>query len=221
MPDDADDAAHDATEALRVEAAAALRGLLHAYISHECDDAQLAALRDWANDTTATFDAGAPRSRMLLMQRARASTTSSGWLPGGSPGFEDRAIAGIANPASIVFDARQEGDVMVADITLGAAFEGAPGRAHGGVVAAAFDDFTGSIIGMIQEPAFTGELTVRFVRAVPVHVPLRMRTWLESRDGRKLHIHADMHAGDELVATCKAIYITVDPSAFAAAPDPR
>jgi acyl-CoA thioesterase FadM len=88
-------------------------------------------------------------------------------------------------------------------------------------VAAAFDDFTGAVIGTLSEPAFTGELTIRFVAPVPVHRPLRLRTWLDSRDGRKLHIHADAHDGDQLVATCQAIYITVDPSVFAAAPDPR
>ena len=82
------------------------------------------------------------------------------------------------------------------------------------IVAAAFDDFTGAIIGMLDQPAFTGELTVRFVQPVPVRTPLRFRTWLESHDGRKLHIHADAHAGEQLVATCKAVYITVDPLTF-------
>jgi acyl-coenzyme A thioesterase PaaI-like protein len=120
-----------------------------------------------------------------------------------------------------VIDSWREEDTMVADVTFGAAFEGPPGRAHGGIVAATFDDFTGKVIGMIQEPAFTGELTVRFVQPVPVQTPIRLRTWLDSRDGRKLHVHADAHAGDQLVATCKAVYITVDPSTFAAAPDPR
>ena len=88
-------------------------------------------------------------------------------------------------------------------------------------MAATFDDFTGSVISMIGEPAFTGEITVRFVKPVPVMRPLRFRTWLDSRDGRKLFIGADAHHGDELVATCRAIYITVDPAVFAQAPDPR
>src|SRR5262249_30628383 len=160
----------------------------------ECDDAALEALRDWARRETESIDKSPPRSRMLLMQRALASAGSSEWSPGGSAGFEDRAVAGRANPTGLSFDTWREGDAMVADITLGAAFEGAPGRAHGGIVAAAFDDFTGAIIGMLREPAFTGELTVRFVRPVPVQTPLRLRTWLDSRDGRKLHIHADLHA---------------------------
>jgi acyl-coenzyme A thioesterase PaaI-like protein len=194
---------------------------MHAFVGHEGDDATLAAMRDWARGETATLENSAPRSRILLMQRALAAAGSAEWTPGGSAGFEDRAVAGGANPTGLVFDTWSEGDTMVADVTLGPAFEGAPGRAHGGIVAAAFDDFTGAIIGMLEEPAFTGELTVRYVKPVPVNTPLRLRTWLDSRDGRKLHIHADAHADGQLVATCKAIYITVDPRTFADAPDPR
>jgi acyl-coenzyme A thioesterase PaaI-like protein len=211
----------EAHEALRTDAAAALRDLVHAFVGHDCDEAALVAIRDWARSETATLFRSPPRSRMLLMQRVLASAGSGEWTPGGSAGFEDRAVAGRANPTGLVFDTWREGDMIVADVTLGAAFEGAPGRAHGGIVAAAFDDLTGAIIGVLQEPAFTGELTVRFVQPVPVQTPLRLRTWLDTREGRKLHIHADAHAGEQLVATCKAVYITVDPLTFAGAPDPR
>jgi acyl-coenzyme A thioesterase PaaI-like protein len=222
MLDDAAHAEDEATEALRTDTAAALRDLVHAFVGHQLDDAALIAVRDWARSETAALGDRPPRSRMLLMQRALASAGGSvEWTPDRSAGFEDRAVAGRANPTGLVFDAWREGDTMVADVTLGPAFEGAPGRAHGGIVAAAFDDFTGAIIGMLQEPAFTGELTVRFVQPVPVQTPLRLRTWLDSRDGRKLHIHADAHAGEQLVATCKAVYITVAPQMFSAAPDPR
>jgi acyl-coenzyme A thioesterase PaaI-like protein len=221
MPDDDSEAELEGRELLRTEAAAALRDLLHSFVGHECDEAALVAMRDWARTETAALDASPARSRMLLMQRAVTALAFPDWTPGASAGFEDRAVGGQANPTGLVFDVWREGDTMVADVTLGAAFEGAPGRAHGGIVAAAFDDFTGSIIGMLQEPAFTGELTVRFVAPVPVHTPLRLRTWLDSRDGRKLHIHADAQAGEQLVATCKAIYITVDRLTFADAPDPR
>ena len=47
----------------------------------------------------------------------------------------------------------------------GAAHEGAPGRSHGGVVAGLFDDVFGFVLDVVQEPAFTGELTIRYVAA--------------------------------------------------------
>ena len=74
------------------------------------------------------------------------------------------------------------------------AFEGAPGRAHGGIVAAAFDDVTGFVIGQLREPAFTGELTVRYLAPVPVDEPLEMRARLEGRERRKLFITAEARA---------------------------
>ena len=89
------------------------------------------------------------------------------------------------------------------------------------MVAAAFDDVTGFVIGRLQEPAFTGELTVRYLAAVPVDRALEIRARLDGRERRKLFISAELHSGNEMVATCRAIYITVELSRFAGAPDPR
>ena len=33
----------------------------------------------------------------------------------------------------------------------------------------AFDEVTGNVIGMLHEPAFTGELTVRYLEPTPTH----------------------------------------------------
>ena len=136
-------------------------------------------------------------------------------------GFEDRAVAGQANPTSIDITVQFGEDDVIADVTLRRAFEGAPGRAHGGIVAAAFDDVTGFVIGRLQEPAFTGELTVRYLAPVPVDEPLEMRARLDGRERRKLFISAEAIHDGQVIATCKAIYITVDPSRFAPMPDPR
>ena len=77
------------------------------------------------------------------------------------------------------------------------------------------------MIGHIQEPAFTGELTVRYLAPVPVDEAIEIRARLDGRERRKLFISAEARHGGEVIATCRAIYITVDPSVFAQAPDPR
>lgn len=143
-----------------------------------------------------------------------------GSILGGS-GFEDRAVGGWANPTGVELEVRFDTDEVIADVVLRRGFEGAPGRAHGGIVAAAFDDVTGFVIGRLQEPAFTGELTVRYLAAVPVDEPLEIRARLDGRERRKLFISAELSTGDAVVARCRAIYITVDLSRFAGAPDPR
>ena len=57
--------------------------------------------------------------------------------PDGGPmsHFAECVVSGTANPMGIAIDVRREGDEAVADFNLGAAFEGAPKRAHGGIVA--------------------------------------------------------------------------------------
>ena len=206
----------------RADAAAALRDLIHAFAAHDPDDAALHTIASTATSITAQLDEAPPRDRMALMRAAVAAGVEPSFpaMTSGS-GFSDRAVGGATNPTSVDIDVRFEGEEVVAIVVLRSAFEGAPGRAHGGIVAAAFDDVTGFVIGILHEPAFTGELTVRYEKPVPVNKPLEMRARLRGRERRKLFIEAEAHDGDELVATCKAIYITVDPTRFAGSPDPR
>ena len=206
----------------RGAAAATLRDLNHAFAARDPDDDELGVIASAATSLTERLDGAAPRDRMALMRAAIGSASSPSFpeMTQGS-GFSDRAVGGGTNPTSVDVDVRFEGDEVIATVVLRRAFEGAPGRAHGGIVAAAFDDVTGFVIGLLREPAFTGELTVRYVKPVPVDQPLELRARLRGRERRKLFIEAEAHRGDELVATCKAIYITVDPTRFAGAPDPR
>jgi acyl-coenzyme A thioesterase PaaI-like protein len=196
-------------------AAASLRTLSHAFAAHDPEDDALAAIREAATELAYRVDEAPVRDRLALMR-----DRSDGSVLGGR-GFEDRAVGGWSNPTSLGLEVRYDDDEVVADVVLRRAFEGAPGRAHGGIVAAAFDDVTGFVIGKMQEPAFTGELTVRYLAPVPVDEHLEIRARLDGRERRKLFISAEAHAGEAVVATCRAIYITVDPSRFAGAPDPR
>src|SRR5205085_6893527 len=171
------------------------------------DDDQLLALGRAARTHAEALRATPVRDRMALM---RAATREQRFPAADSgSGFADGAVGGTDNPASIELDVEFERDGVVARVVLRKAFEGAPGRAHGGIVAAAFDDVTGFVIGQIQEPAFTGELTVRYVAPVPVDKPLEMRARLDGRERRKLFISAEARHGDTVVATCRAIYVTV------------
>jgi acyl-coenzyme A thioesterase PaaI-like protein len=199
----------------RLAAAAALRTLNHAFARHDPDRHLLGDIVATATMLEQRISDAPVRDRLALMRKRPAGAIMGGL------GFEDRAVGGTSNPTSVDLQVRYVGDEVVADLILRPAFEGAPGRAHGGIVAAAFDDVTGFVIGKLQEPAFTGELTVRYVAPVPVDEPLVMRARLDGRERRKLFISGEARAGETVVATCRAIYITVDPSLFAGAPDPR
>ena len=204
-----------ATEETRERAASALRALNHSFAAHDPDDDVLEDVGVAATELARRVGEAPTRDRLVLMRSRR-----DGSIMGGL-GFEDRAVGGSSNPTGIELRVWPEADEVVAEVTLRRAFEGAPGRAHGGIVAAAFDDITGFVIGKLQEPAFTGELTVRYLAPVPVDEPLEIRARLDGRERRKLFISAEARAAGVVVATCRAIYITVDPSQFAGAPDPR
>lgn len=203
------------TEKARELAATSLRALNHAFASHDLADGALSSLTETADQLVRRAEESPRRDRLALM-RSRPEGQ-----PLGGEGFEDRAVGGSANPTSVELSLRFEEEDVVAEVVLRRAFEGAPGRAHGGIVAAAFDDVTGFVIGRLQEPAFTGELTVRYLAPVPVDESLEIRARLDGRERRKLFISADMRTADKVVATCRAIYVTVDASRFAGAPDPR
>ena len=203
------------TEEAREVAAASLRTLSHAFAAHDLAEGALSSLAETANELIRRADESPERDRLALMRNRPEGQ------PLGGEGFEDRAVGGSANPTSVELSVRFEEEDVVADVVLRRAFEGAPGRAHGGIVAAAFDDVTGFVIGKLQEPAFTGELTVRYLAPVPVDESLEIRARLDGRERRKLFISAEMRTSDKEVATCRAIYITVDASRFAGAPDPR
>lgn len=203
------------TEEAREAAAASLRALNHAFAAHDPTDDALSSIAETANGLTLLVEGAPTRDRLALMRNNPDRS-----ILGGS-GFEDRAVGGWANPTGVELEVRFDNGEVVADVVLRRAFEGAPGRAHGGIVAAAFDDVTGFVIGQLQEPAFTGELTVRYLAAVPVDEPLEIRARLDGRERRKLFISAELRTVEAVVARCRAVYITVDLSRFAGAPDPR
>ena len=157
----------------RLDAAAALRDLGHAFVAYERDDDALRALAAFADRGRGTRRD--PRRDRLARIQAVRETWDDDLFPFGGRGFEDRAVAGPANPMSVEQELRFEGDEAVVDAVLHRAFEGAPNRAHGGMVVALFDDATGFVIGMLREPTSTGQLTVRFLAAVPVEEPLVIR----------------------------------------------
>jgi len=211
-------------EAARVRAARALRALSHAFAACDAPADDMDLVADAAAALTDRIAAAPRRDRLGLM----LAYHEAGGLPAaeesGAPfraGFDDRAVGGSANPTGVDTEVTFDGDEVMATVVLGAAFEGAPGRAHGGIVAAMFDDITGYVIGVHHTPAFTGELTVRFLAPVPVGVPLAVRARLEEQERRKLFITAEARVDDAVIATCRAIYIAVDPTEFSGAPDPR
>ena len=128
--------------------------------------------------------------------------------------FADSFVSGNANPLGLGAALRRDGDVAVMNVTLGKAFEGAPGRAHGGVVAALLDETMGLVLAIHGKLAFTAQLDINYLAPTPVGEPLIARAWLARSSHRKLFIEANVSANDVEVVTAKALFIAVDPAKF-------
>jgi len=68
--------------------------------------------------------------------------------------------------------------------------QGAPGLAHGGVLAAAFDESLGALNWLLRHPAVTVRLETDFRRPVPVGSRLHIRAEVVGQSGRKVYTRA-------------------------------
>jgi len=209
------------TSEARVAAATELRALAHALVAHQVDEATLVDIAQTARGLRAACEASPDRRGELEEVRIRALAARSA---AGDPFerhhvegslFADSFVSGQANPMGLNAHMSVEGDESVARVTLGAAFEGAPGRCHGGVVAALIDETMGGVLQTIQAFAFTGRLSVTYRAATPLHVPLECRARVLHREGRKLTIAATLRSGEDLLVEAEALFIIVDPTRWA------
>ena len=126
----------------------------------------------------------------------------------------DRAVAGPANPTSVDIRTRLVADGVEADVVFGPAFEGAPGRVHGGMVAAVFDDLLGGAMAQTRAIGFTGRLTVHYRAPIPIETTIRFRLLPGTKEGRKLNVHGDARIDDRVLASADALMILVDAEHF-------
>lgn len=193
----------------RVAAAAALRELAHALVGHEGDPAVLDRLARWATEQTEALRSGATRARpddALVEEIVRRPAPVDGEA---IEHYADCPVSGSDNPFSLPASARRQGHEVVVDVTLGRAHEGAPGRAHGGVVAALFDDAFGFLSALGNEATYGGRLEVTYLGPTPLDQPLEARCRFTGRQGRRLCAEGELVDRGRVVAKAQAVLVTV------------
>jgi len=211
----AGDAGSDSGDgAARGRAAAAVRALGHALMAHDVDEQLLDQVASELSALTRQAQRAGPRHRDVaaLTQRMFQARISDG-----QPvvHFDECLVCGPINPLGIGIEVSRAGDEAVASVVLGPAFEGGPGMAHGGVVAALFDDLLGYLLTLHRFPAFTGELTVRYHRPTPVGRRLALRGWVLEHQGRQLDTAGEIRADGVIVATAQATFVRIDAARLA------
>lgn len=189
-------------------AAAAVRGLAHAMVGHALTD-------DLLDEVATCVDRLRRVAEAAPARRRPASGMLDDLLAPARPGsvrehYASCPIDGRSNPLSTPVRVEVDGSEVVVRTTLGPAHEGAPGRAHGGVVAALVDEAMGYVVaGLLGEPAFQGELRVRYVAPVPIGEELELRARLLIDQGRRLVVGLSALAGGAEVVRASGVHVRV------------
>ena len=118
--------------------------------------------------------------------------------PGHPTGLRVRCFKTDAGIASPVWIAQQ--------------YEGPPGAAHGGIVAAYLDEIlAGAVLRGTGRPGVTGELTVRYRRPVPTERAVLGHARLVADHGRYVDVEGELvdPATDETLATARGRFFPI------------
>lgn len=202
----------DGATDVRAEITAAMQSITHIFVGSEFDDAVLIEVRDQMQQIDAALTAAShgPLQRDFASFFSDDEREAVGTASDGSPfgAFNDSPVTGDHNPMSYGLNIHLDDGTARATMTLGRAFEGAPGRAHGGMVAAAFDEVMGLIAPSLGTAAFTAWLKVDYLAPCPLHEELTFTASLSERDGRKITVSATAtDAAGETFATAQGLFV--------------
>ncbi|MEZ5265202.1 MAG: alpha/beta fold hydrolase [Acidimicrobiales bacterium] len=206
-------AEHDA----RHRTADAVRRFGHALVHHDAPTELLDAVAAHLSGAADKLEREPIRDRLAAMlSSARVQAIMSGDPP---PIPTDDAeldfapyslVGGPANPFGVDAVYIRRGSDVVAHVSLGAAFEGPPGRAHGGIVSAIVDETMTALLSVLGAVAFTTRLEVDYLGPTPLHTPLEFRASLIGRVGRTLTIACFGRSGDQEFARATGTFVEAD-----------
>jgi uncharacterized protein (TIGR00369 family) len=130
---------------------------------------------------------------------------------------------GPENPEGLhlqfTFDAADPAAITAtASVSLTRLHEGPPGDIHGGIIATLMDEAMSKLNRPLNVIAMTRSLTVDYLRPAPLGVALSLTGRHISRDGRKIHHHAELrHPDGTLLAEAKGFFLVIDPALLAKA----
>lgn len=117
------------------------------------------------------------------------------------------AAIGLRNAAAPPMEVVHDPDGrMHADVYLGAAYEGPPGCAHGGVSALLLDHIMGVTASGLTRVTLTGTLTLRYVNPLPLG-DVRLDAWISGEEGRKVFVDATIKGAAGVALEAHGIFI--------------
>ena len=124
-------------------------------------------------------------------------------------------VCGQNNPDGmrLKFILDEERQTFVCHFRLSKRYTGPPGHCHGGIIATILDDAMGKVNKLHHVVALTKEMTVEYLKPVPLHKPLRVegREVEQSTDAQHINIAEILNEKNEVLARSRGIFIAIDP----------
>ncbi|MBU3707204.1 MAG: PaaI family thioesterase, partial [Mycobacterium sp.] len=116
--------------------------------------------------------------------------------------------AGWRNPLAPPMEIYRNGDGRCwSDFTLGAAYEGPPGMAHGGIAALVLDQLLGeAATSGLTEPRFTGTISLRYLRGTPLG-RLHAEAHVDRVEGHKTYARGFISDGQGPTVEAEGVFI--------------
>lgn len=108
---------------------------------------------------------------------------------------------GGANDAGMKLTFEQDNDArkIVGRFVLGEAYQGGAGMAHGGIIALLLDEAMGKVCRFRDVRAVTAELTVEYLKPVPVDREIVVEGYEAEQKGRNLFLVGEIRNADDVV----------------------
>ena len=110
------------------------------------------------------------------------------------------------------FSYDEERDCFVCRFRLGKRYTGPPGHCHGGIIATLLDEAMGKVNKLRHVVALTSEITVTYLKPVPLNKALRVESREVSVRGRRhVNMAEILNDKDEVLARSRGLFIAIDP----------
>src|SRR6202795_513422 len=112
-------------------------------------------------------------------------------------------------PLRFTYD--EERNCFVCRFRLGKRYTLPPGRYYGGIIATILDEAMGKVNKLRQVVALTSEITVKYLKPVPLKQPLRVESRELKVTGRKhINMAEILNEKGEVLASSQGLFIAID-----------
>ena len=126
-------------------------------------------------------------------------------------------VCGGANPRGmrLEFDQDDARRRIVGRFRLGPEYQGGKGFIHGGIIATVLDEAMGKVCRFSEVRAVTAELTIEYLKPVPVDGDIVVEAFEERRNGRQLFHQGEIrNAAGEVLVRGRGRFVVIDPARF-------